>query len=232
MGPARPRLRKGHAKERNSMRFMTLLLVLGVALVALADGAKVDPVRIPAIVDLNNTKCPVGGEDVDKESHFDWNGVRIHLCCPDCKPLLEKEPEVALEKLGLKAAKDAEGKTVVDLANANCPIMGKPVKPDVACDLDGVRTRFCCPNCVKKARKDPAPMYKALGYGYIPAVIDLRNTTCPMSGNPVDKAVFADADGIRVRFCCAECVDGFKKDPAAAFAKMAVDPPKLKELVK
>ena len=208
-----------------------LLLVLAAALVAMADGSKVDPVRIPAIVDLNNTKCPVGGEDVDADSHVDWNGVRMHLCCPDCKPKVEKEPEAALEKLGLKVAKNAEGKPVVDLANANCPIMAKPAKPDVSADLDGVRIHFCCPGCDKKTKKDPAAAFQKLGYGYIPAVIDLRNTTGPISGKPVGEAV-ADAEGIRMHLCCPDCVEGVQKDPKATFAKMAVDPNQLKDTVK
>lgn len=38
--------------------------------------------------------------------------------------------------------------------------------------------------------------------------------TCPVLGGAIDKAVFADADGYRVYFCCAGCVDTFKKDPA------------------
>lgn len=213
------------------MRTTSLLLVLGVALVAVADGSKIDPVRIPAIVDLKNAKCPVGGEDVDKDSYFDWNGVRIHLCCPDCKPMIEKEPEVALEKLGLKVAKDADGKAVVDLGNGTCPIMGKPAKPDVSSDLDGVRLHYCCAGCDKKAKKDPAAAFQKLGYGYIAAVIDLRNTTCPMSGKPVGEA-FADGDGIRVHFCCEECAGTFAKDPAATFKKLSIDPAKLKETVK
>jgi YHS domain-containing protein len=214
------------------MRTATLLLVLGAALVALADETTVDPVRIPAIVDLNNATCPVQGDPIDADSHVDWNGVRVHLCCPDCKPLFEKEPAAALEKLGLKVAKDAEGKTVVDLANAKCPMMGKPAKPDAFADLDGVRTHFCCAGCPKKAKKDPAKAYEALGYVYIPAVIDLRNRTCPTTGKPSDETVLADADGIRVRFCCPDCIEGFRKDPAATFKKLGVDPAKLKESVK
>ena len=214
------------------MRTLTLLLVLGAAIVALADEtSKVDPVRIPAIVDLKNAKCPVGGEDVDADSYVDWNGVRVHLCCTDCKPLFEKEPAVAIGKLGLKVAKDADGKTVVDLANAKCPMMGKPVKEGVTGDQWGVRTHFCCAGCDKKAKKDPAKAYEALGYGYIPSVVDLRNKTCPTSGEPVGET-FADSDGIRVHFCCAECVEGFQKDPAATFAKLGVDPVKLKESTK
>jgi hypothetical protein len=119
----------------------------------------------------------------------------------------------------------------VDLGNATCPIMGKPAKPDVTGDQAGVRMHYCCAGCDKKAKKDPAATYKALGYGYIPSVVDLRNTACPMSGKPVGEA-FGDADGIRVRFCCPNCAKGFAKDPAATFSKMGVDPAKLKESVK
>jgi hypothetical protein len=214
------------------MRTTALLLVLGAALVALADDTKtVEPVRLPAIVDLNNKTCPVGGDEITSDDHIDWNGVRVRLCCPDCKPMFEKEPAVAIEKLGLKVAKDADGKTVIDLGNANCPVMGKAAKADVTGDQWGVRTHFCCAGCDKKAKKDPAKAYEALGYGYIPSVVDLRNKNCPVSGKPVGET-FADSDGIRVHLCCGDCVEGFKKDPAAMFAKLGVDPAKLRETVK
>lgn len=39
-------------------------------------------------------------------------------------------------------------------------------------------------------------------------------TFCPVLGGKIDKAVYADADGYRVYFCCAGCIDTFKKDPA------------------
>jgi YHS domain-containing protein len=213
------------------MRARTLLLLLGAALAAVADGKKMEPVRIPAIVDLSNAKCPVSGEDADNESHVDWNGVRIRLCGADCKAAFEKDPEAAIGKLGLKVAKSEDGKAVVDLANTACPIMGKPVKPGTWSDLDGVRIHWCCATCQKKARKDPGPALRKLGYDYVPAVIDLRNTTCPISGRPAGDTV-ADAEGIRVHFCGPECVDGFQEDPKGTFARMAVDPAKLKETVK
>ena len=39
-------------------------------------------------------------------------------------------------------------------------------------------------------------------------------TLCPVMGGKVDKAIFTDIDGCRVYFCCGECVETFKKDPA------------------
>jgi YHS domain-containing protein len=214
------------------MRASALLIVLAAALAAPADETKkIDPIRIPAIVDLNNKTCPVQGDEITGDDHVDWNGVRVRLCCPDCKPMFEKEPEAALEKLGLKVVKDGD-KTVIDLANATCPIMNKPAKPEVTGDVDGIRFHFCCEGCDKKVKKDPAAALKKLGYGYIPSVVDLRNAACPMSGKAVKEGVFADHDGIRVHFCCPNCPKAFEKDPAATFSKLGVDPAKLKESTK
>lgn len=211
------------------MRAFTLLLILGVALAAPGDRPKVDPVRIPAIVDLNNAKCPMSGEEVKGDDHIDWNGVRVHFCCGDCPKDFAKDPAAALGKLGLKVVKDDAGKMVVDLGNTKCPVMGKAAKPDMTADQGGVRMHFCCGNCPKKVAKDPAPAYKALGYGYIPSVVDLRNAACPTSGKATDEKVFADQDGIRVHFCCPDCIGAFEKDPAGTFAKLGVDPAKVKE---
>jgi len=206
--------------------------VLIAAAAATADEKAVDPVRTPALVDLHNSKCPMSGEEVDGETHVDWNGVRVQLCCSDCVAGFRKDPAKALGKLGVKLAKNEKDKTVVDLANAKCPIMGKAAKPDVHGDVDGVRVHYCCPNCDKKAHKDPAKAFAALGFVYIPSVVDLRNTKCPISGDPADAETFVDHEGIRVHFCCPDCVAAFKKDPAAAYAKLKVDPAKVKEATK
>jgi YHS domain-containing protein len=216
--------------KEGSMRTTALFLMLGVALAA--PEGDLDPVRIPALVDLKNATCPVSGEAIEGGTHTDWNGVRVRLCCADCKGEFAKDPAAALGKLGLKVAKDADGKAVVDLANATCPIMGKPAKADVMGELDGVRVHYCCPGCDKKVKKDPAAAYAKLGYGYLPSVVDLRNRACPVSGKPAKDEVFADADGVRVHFCCPNCPKAFAKDPAAVFAKLGVDPAQVKEATK
>lgn len=46
------------------------------------------------------------------------------------------------------------------------------------------------------------------------------NTTCPVSGEPIDPAVTVVQDGKTVAFCCKECVDDFKKDPAKYMSKL------------
>lgn len=46
---------------------------------------------------------------------------------------------------------------------------------------------------------------------------------CPIMGYPIHKKVYADHDGKRVYFCCASCIDEFKKDPEAFLKKMKED---------
>lgn len=41
-----------------------------------------------------------------------------------------------------------------------------------------------------------------------------KQTVCPIMGGAVDTAVYADANGKRVYFCCKGCPAEFKKDPA------------------
>ena len=45
-------------------------------------------------------------------------------------------------------------------------------------------------------------------------------TICPLMSGKIDKSIYADHDGKRVYFCCAGCVDGFKKDPAKHIKQM------------
>lgn len=44
--------------------------------------------------------------------------------------------------------------------------------------------------------------------------------TCPVMGGKINKAVYADYEGKRVYFCCASCIDEFKKDPAKYVKKL------------
>jgi len=39
-------------------------------------------------------------------------------------------------------------------------------------------------------------------------------TTCPVTGKKIDKNIYADYQGKRVYFCCADCKAKFSADPA------------------
>jgi YHS domain-containing protein len=193
-----------------------------------AEEKKVDPVRRPAVVDLQNAKCPIGGKKIDGKTFTDFQGVRVHFCCPGCDKKFQKDPASGLAKLGLKVTKGAKGKPVVDLANAKCPIMGGTAKDNVVKEIAGVHVHYCCPGCDRKLQQAPAKGLAKLGYRYIPAIVDLQNKSCPISGEPVDGKTFVDHDGIRVQVCCPGCDKKFKRDPAQGYAKLGVDPDRVK----
>lgn len=48
-------------------------------------------------------------------------------------------------------------------------------------------------------------------------------TTCPVSGQPIDKNVHLDYQGQRIYFCCPKCPAEFRKDPEKYFAKFEAD---------
>ncbi|MHC4632707.1 MAG: YHS domain-containing protein [Planctomycetota bacterium] len=48
----------------------------------------------------------------------------------------------------------------------------------------------------------------------------VEQTTCPIMGGAIDKAVFVEYQGKKVYFCCPGCEDKFKEDPEKYIAKL------------
>ena len=58
---------------------------------------------------------------------------------------------------------------------------------------------------------------------------EIAQKTCPVMGGAINKAIYADHNGRRVYFCCAGCVDTFKKDPAKYLKKVDAEIKKAKD---
>jgi YHS domain-containing protein len=52
------------------------------------------------------------------------------------------------------------------------------------------------------------------------AAASIEQTTCPVSGDKIDKNVFVEYKGKKVYFCCASCKAIFEKDPEKYIAKL------------
>ena len=50
--------------------------------------------------------------------------------------------------------------------------------------------------------------------------VSKAQTLCPVNGGPIDRKVHADYKGKRIYFCCASCIDTFKKDPEKVMTQM------------
>jgi hypothetical protein len=198
-----------------------------LALAALA-AAATDPVRIPEVVDLANAKDPLTGKPVVVGQERDWRGVRVHFASEESAARFAKEPGRHVAALGISVV---DGKTL-SVGNATCPVTGKPADRRHFVDRAGVRVFVA----TAEAREafDPGKHWRKLGYRHVPSVVDLRNTTCPVTGDACypEAPIWAEHDGIRVRLCCDHCVEGFAADPARCFRALMVDPAALKESVK
>lgn len=65
----------------------------------------------------------------------------------------------------------------------------------------------------------------AMGLGGTAAAGDMQQTSCPVSGEKIDKTTSPHVDwqGQRIYFCCNKCPAKFKADPEKYFAKMAAE---------
>jgi len=117
------------------------------------------------------------------------------------------------------AGKVAEGQAVKK--QTVCPVMGGAINPNQFADYDGKRVYFCCGACPAEFKKDPAKYVAKLEKDGV--TLDKVQVTCPVTGDKIDKTIFADYGGKRVYFCCQDCVTKFNADPKPIVAKMEKD---------
>ena len=103
-----------------------------------------------------------------------------------------------------------------------CPVMeGNKINKALYVDFEGKRLYVCCGYCVKQVTKDPAKWFTKVEAEGI--TLDKVQVNCPVTGDKIDKKVFADYEGKRVYFCCAACLEKFNLDAKAIVAKMEAD---------
>ena len=129
------------------------------------------------------------------------------------QPAHQDQPQKEQPKEAPKAEKSAQ---------PLCPVMDKPIDFGISVMTDDGPVYFCCPRCIGKIKEDPkkyaekvAKQREAL------AATPKVQVACPVSGKPVDPKVFIEQDGKKVFFCCKDCIEGYKKEPAKYAGKLA-----------
>lgn len=105
-------------------------------------------------------------------------------------------------------------------SQTHCPVMGGKIDSTVFTDIQGQRVYHCCPSCIPKIKADPDKYFKkAAAQGIL---FENIQTTCPVSGEPIDKSqgVFLDYEGRRIYFCCEKCAGDFLKEPQKYLSAM------------
>lgn len=164
----------------NARRLLLLAspLTLAAIVAILADPARGEPAAAKPLA-LGNATCPVLGSPVDPKVTLVWSDLEVAFCCADCPEKFKADPlkfmpallrDLATQlaaarartpgdKTGASAAPRAAAPAgdaeLVDLSNANCPVMGGPAKASVFAVYHGMKVRFCCPGCDAKFKADP-----------------------------------------------------------------------------
>ncbi len=130
----------------------------------------------------------------------------ISLCCVPPTVALAGNPAGATEALVLP----------------NCPVMDEPIDLSISTRTDDGPVFFCCSGCIKKYTANPQKYAARVaaqrtGLENRPKV----QVACPVSGEPVKSSVSVEHDGRKILFCCPQCVDKFKADPAKYQAALA-----------
>ncbi len=107
--------------------------------------------------------CPIMGVPIDASLYFDYEGKRIHVCCPPCVEAVKADPEAALATLA---------EAGVGPAQARCPIMDRPINAELYVDHEGHRIYVCCAGCVRRVKNDPqAALQTLLDQGIVPEIV-------------------------------------------------------------
>jgi len=118
--------------------------------------------------------------------------------------------------------------------NHECPVSGDKVDPKVYYtykdEEHGIYGRIfeCCSGCTKKTAKSAKSIYEKLyrtdkKTGKAIGPRDLKNKTCPVSGDEIDSNAKIEYNGMIVHFCCKKCIKTFLKDPDKYLTKLLPD---------
>jgi len=109
-----------------------------------------------------------------------------------------------------------------------CPVSKERLGGAMGAPVDFVHegrlVRFCCKDCIKDFKKDPALILKQIDEAVIKAQkASYPLAKCPVSGKDLASMgePFDYVYGTRlVRFCCKDCVQSLQKDPTKVMAQI------------
>ena len=188
------------------------LLSTPLLLTAIPAQEKKEPTQASAtrveVPTFPNATCPIMGKKVSMPLFVDTSAGRFYVCCKPCfKKILADVP----------AATKTAYPTVKVVGNKVCPVSGEPIgKEAITVTLQGHSFEVCCEACVAAARANSQiTLTKLLRQ----SVVDLGNTTCPVSGEPVAPNSFVLIGDTLVRLSSPKAVADVEKAPLATLEK-------------
>jgi len=158
-----------------------------------------------------DTSCVVSGGPAKKENVVKVGSKEVYFCCENCPKAYKADPK----KFDLKVKQ--QWLETSQITQVGCPVSGKAVDPAATSKLGKATIAFCCEGC--KGEFDGADDKAKSAFGNFDKAFTLQ-TSCPISGKPLNAAQVVEHDGKKVYFCCPGCPSAFKKEPEKFLAKL------------
>lgn len=154
-----------------------------------------------------NARCPVAGSPAKEQFHAKHLGKDVNFCCGICMAEFHKEPQKFDSAVKLSWLESKQ------IAQVGCPITGRPIDESVKLSVRGAEVGFCCEKCKQKFQeKSDLHSQQAQLFSQFDKSFSLQ-TTCPLSGKPIDPSRRLEHQGQQVYFCCPGCEIAFKVEP-------------------
>jgi len=159
--------------------------------------------------------CPVLGEPAEKDALVMYRGKKLYFCCQSCPDIFNATPNVYATAVHRQWFQTGE------IAQVACPLKGHDLDDvlSVAVDVGGVKVKVCCKGCATKLAgfkgdKKVAAVFASLEKGFS------LQTTCPVSGKPIDPIYVTIFRKQKAWFCCPKCNKAFLANPAKYIARL------------
>jgi hypothetical protein len=86
-------------------------------------------------------KCPVSGKAAKSDCTVDYQGGKVHLCCPGCVAPFKKDTDKFAAKANHQLVGTGQAK------QKGCPLTGGKCNPSTALEVAGINVCFCCNGC-------------------------------------------------------------------------------------
>jgi hypothetical protein len=160
-----------------------------------------------------NPTCPVMGKPISSRLHTDTKYGRIYICCKSCVKDIQGDVDSYYK---------SSYPTTTKVENAICPVTGRALagegapKEPVVVLLQGREFKVADKEAAALASDDAqATLAKLLD----PKLVDVKNATCPVTGEAVAKNTIVVHDGRIVRLSSLRVLDEYKKDAAKSLGK-------------
>ena len=103
-------------------------------------------------------------------------------------------------------ADDTKKEEKTDFSKVKCVINPKAAAKEAnAAEYKGGKVYTCCGGCLAKFKKDPSKFATFANHQLV-ATKQFKQTKCPISGGKINAEKTAEIAGVKVAFCCGNCL--------------------------